>query len=328
MNQAQKPPRIKLARLPTPLVKLERLSSALGGPEIWLKRDDLTDTTASGNKLRKLEFSVAQALEEGATRLITAGGPQSNHCRATAVIARQLGIECHLLLRGREPEEADGNLFIDQVLGITISYLDQATFDALDQYAENLISEYASQGEKAFFIPVGASDEIGLWGYIEASRELKEDFTANNISPEYLVSAAGSGGTMGGLIIGREKYQLETRPIAFNVSNDAAYFRRKIAADIASWNKRYSPQQEISPSAIDIIDGYVGPGYARAEPVIFDTIKWLAQLEGVILDPVYTGKAFYGMIQEIKAGKFQHSKCLVFLHTGGIFGLFPQKSQF
>ena len=133
---------------------------------------------------------------------------------------------------------------------------------------------------------------------------------------------------MGGLIIGREKYQLETRPIAFNVSNDAAYFRRKITADIASWNKRYSPQQEISPSANDIIDGYVGPGYARAEPVIFDTIKWLAQLEGVILDPVYTGKAFYGMIQEIKAGKFQHSKCLVFLHTGGIFGLFPQKSQF
>ena len=231
-------------------------------------------------------------------------------------------------MRGREPEEADGNLFIDQVLGTTISYLDQATFDALDQYAENLISQYASQGEKAFFIPVGASDEIGLWGYIEASRELKKDFTANNISPEYLVSAAGSGGTMGGLIIGREKYQLETRPIAFNVSNDAAYFRRKITADIASWNKRYSPQQEISPSAIDIIDGYVGPGYARAEPVIFDTIKWLAQLEGVILDPVYTGKAFYGMIQEIKAGKFQHSKCLVFLHTGGIFGLFPQKSQF
>ncbi len=328
MNQSLTPPRVKLARLPTPLVKLERLSEAVGGPEIWLKRDDLTDTTASGNKLRKLEFSAAQALKEGATRLITAGGLQSNHCRATAVVARQLGIECHLLLRGREPSEADGNLFIDQVLGTTISYLDQAEFDSLDRYAEDLIAQYATQGEKAFFIPVGASDEIGLWGYIEASKELKDDFTANNISPDYLVSATGSGGTLGGLILGCEKYQLTTKPIAFNVSNDADYFRQKISADIARWNQRYGQQQAISTSMIDIIDGYVGPGYARAEPVIFDTIKWLAQLEGVLLDPVYTGKAFHGMIQEIKHGRFQNARCLVFLHTGGIFGLFPQKSQF
>jgi len=328
MNQALLPPRVKLARLPTPLVKLERLSKAINGPEIWLKRDDLTDTTASGNKLRKLEFSAAQALEEGATRLITAGGLQSNHCRATAVVARQLGIDCHLLLRGREPAEADGNLFLDQVLGTTISYLDQTAFDSLERYVEELIEQYASKGEKAFFIPIGASDEIGLWGYIEASRELKDDFAANNISPEYIVSAAGSGGTLGGLIIGHELHELESKPVAFNVSNDADHFRDKITADSARWKVRYNQEPEVTPSMIDVIDGYVGPGYARAEPVIFDTIKWLAQLEGVILDPVYTGKAFHGMIQEIKTGRFQNSTCLVFLHTGGIYGLFPQKSQF
>ena len=328
MNPPQVAPRISLARLPTPLVKLERLSKAINGPEIWLKRDDLTDTTASGNKLRKLEFSVAQAIKEGATRLITAGGIQSNHCRATAVVARQLGLECHLLLRGREPDEADGNLFIDRVLGTKISYLDQADFDSLESYVESLIQEYAKSGEKAFFIPIGASDEIGLWGYIEAAKELNADFKENNISPDYIVSAAGSGGTLGGLIIGRELYQLNAKAIAFNVSNDAEHFQQKITQDCAKWKQRYNQTLEVTPSMIDIIDGYVGPGYARADPFIFDTIKWLAQLEGVILDPVYTGKAFHGMVQEIKAGRFRDSKCLVFLHTGGIYGLFPQKALF
>ncbi|MFT4711870.1 MAG: D-cysteine desulfhydrase [Candidatus Azotimanducaceae bacterium] len=328
MIKEQLPPRISLARLPTPLVKLERLSQAIGGPEIWLKRDDLTDTTASGNKLRKLEFSVAQALADGATRLITAGGIQSNHCRATAVIARQLGLGCHLLLRGREPEEADGNLFIDQLLGTTISYLGQSEFDDLDQQVEKLAEHYAAQGEKSFYIPIGASDEIGLWGYIEASKELREDFVEHNISPEYVVSAAGSGGTLGGLIIGRERYRLDAKPVAFNVSNDADFFREKISQDCNTWQQRYSQKLEVKSSMIDVIDGYVGPGYARADPIIFDTIKHLARLEGVILDPVYTGKAFYGMLQEIESGRFQDSKCLVFLHTGGIYGLFPQKALF
>jgi len=324
----QVPPRIPLARLPTPLVKLERLSRSLGGPEIWLKRDDLTDTTASGNKLRKLEFNVAQALEEGATRLITAGGLQSNHCRATAVVARQLGLECHLLLRGREPDEADGNLFIDKLLGTSISYLGQSEFDDLEQQVSSLINHYAGLGEKAFYIPVGASDEIGLWGYIEASQELQQDFITHDIQPEYIVSAAGSGGTLGGLVIGRERYGLVSKPVAFNVSNDAEYFRAKITADAAIWQQRYRQTIKVTPTMVDVIDGYVGPGYARADPIIFDTIKQLARLEGVILDPVYTGKAFHGMIQEIKTGRFKDTKCLVFLHTGGIYGLFPQKASF
>jgi D-cysteine desulfhydrase len=328
LSQQSDIPRISLARLPTPLQPLDRLSTELGGPRIWLKRDDLTDTAASGNKLRKLEFTVARALEEKATVLITCGGVQSNHCRATALVARQLGLTCHLLLRGSEPPEVDGNLLIDRILGTEITFLRGDQYADLDRCFADAAEHHESLGEVPYCIPIGASDETGLWGYIECCRELLQDFEAQSINPGHIVSATGSGGTLGGLILGNAIHQLGANIVAFNVCDDEAYFVNKIREDFSQWESRYDQAVDTSALPINVIDGYVGPGYARATPPVFDTIKQLARLEGIILDPVYTGKAFHAMIEELNQGRFRESDDIVFIHTGGIYGNFPQKQEF
>ena len=324
-------PRISLARLPTPLVPLTRFCNKHNIPKIWLKRDDLTDTTASGNKLRKLEFVIGQALEEGATTLITCGGVQSNHCRATAVMASQLGLKCHLILRGKPTIPADGNLLLDELVGAKITYATAQEFGDIDKMFEQVADQYRQSGEVPYSIPVGASNEVGLWGYIEAARELKEDFSAANISPSHIVSATGSGGTAGGLILGRQLYDLDAQIMSFNVCDDEAYFQRKISADFVIWQERYGIPIDFNNLAINIVDGYVGPGYGRADKPVFDLIGDLARTEGVILDPVYTGKAFHGLMTELSTSRvtksFKDGKDIVFIHTGGIFGLFPQKEH-
>ena len=326
-NLADKVPRVSLARLPTPLVPIRRFCRKHDIPTIWMKRDDLTDTAASGNKLRKLEFAVGQALFEGATTLITSGGVQSNHCRATAIIASQLGLKAHLILRGSPVAVADGNLLLDEIVGANITFATAGEFQFLDELTERIANKYRQQNERPYVIPVGASDEVGLWGYIEASRELKQDFEDAAIEPGDIVSAAGSGGTAGGLIIGRHLHRLKAEVFSFNVCDDEQYFIEKISGDFKVWQKRYGVEIAADDVPINIVDGYVGPGYGRADPPVFDTIRDLARTEGIILDPVYTGKAFHGLLSEINRGNFRDTDDIVFIHTGGIFGLFPQKQH-
>jgi D-cysteine desulfhydrase len=320
------PARISLARLPTPLEPLTRLSAAYG-TRIWIKRDDLTDTVASGNKIRKLEYSIGQALAEEADVLVTWGGVQSNHCRATAALAARLGLKSHLVLRGSEPNERDGNLLIGSLVGAEITFAPPERYQAMDDTYMDLQAEYASQGLKTYRIPVGASDEVGLWGYINCANELKRDFESAGISPDAIVSATGSGGTLAGLIIGNALHELNTRVVAFNVCDDEAYFKHKISKDFVLWRERYGSELEIDQLPINVIDGYVGPGYGRATPEVFETIREVARLEGIVLDPVYTGKAFNALLQEIRSGKFEGLSDIVFIHTGGMLGLFPQKQK-
>ena len=320
------PARISLARLPTPLEPLTRLSAAYG-TRIWIKRDDLTDTVASGNKIRKLEYSIGQALAEEADVLVTWGGVQSNHCRATAALAARLGLKSHLVLRGSEPNERDGNLLIGSLVGAEITFAPPERYQAMDDTYMDLQAEYASQGLKTYRIPVGASDEVGLWGYINCANELKRDFESAGISPDAIVSATGSGGTLAGLIIGNALHELNTRVVAFNVCDDEAYFKRKISKDFILWRDRYGSDLDIDQLPINVIDGYVGPGYGRATPEVFETIREVARLEGIVLDPVYTGKAFNALLQEIRSGKFEGLSDIVFIHTGGMLGLFPQKQK-
>ena len=320
------PPRISLARLPTPLVLLHRLSEEMG-TRIWIKRDDLTDTTASGNKIRKLEFSLGQAQADNADVVVTWGGVQSNHCRATAVLAAQLGLKSHLVLRGRHPDERDGNLLIDELVGANITFAPLEQYQQMDETYAALNQSYREQGLKTFRIPVGATDEIGLWGYIECARELKIDFENCDLKPDAIISATGSGGTLAGLILGNAIHQLDTEIFAFNVCDDAAYFEQKISEDFAAWQQRYQADLNTSALPINVIEGYVGPGYGRATPEIFETIRHVAQLEGIVLDPVYTGKAFHGMLDQIRQGRLKNLNDIVFIHTGGMLGLFPQKHQ-
>lgn len=322
-------PRMSLARLPTPLQRLERYTAKHNLPPIWVKRDDLTDAGASGNKLRKLEYCLAEARSQNATALITCGGIQSNHCRATAIVAAAQGLKCHLILRGEAPGTADGNLLLDQLVGAEITYLPARGYNkALPGAIAAIQAEYESRGESAFAIPIGASDEIGIWGYINACEELQRDFAEHDISPRYIVSATGSGGTAAGLILGNHLHNLGAEVLSFNVCDDEDYFIHKIRGDFARWQNRYHQQHVDIDQPIQIIEGYVGPGYGVAGPEVYQTIQEVAQTEGLILDPVYTGKAFHGLVSELKAQRLKTDGDIVFIHTGGIFGLFPHKDKF
>ncbi len=321
-----------MARLPTPLRLLERFSAQLDGTRIWVKQDNLTGTETCGNKLRKLEFSVAEALAQSCDTLITCGGVQSNHCRVTALVAAQLGLRVHLLLRGEPAVPADGNLLLDQLAGAVIHYVAPGDWHRHEAMAEQLQAKLAKDGHKAFFIPTGASDEIGLWGYVAASEELASDLKREDLHPDAIVTATGSGGTQAGLIAGNALFDLADQVLAVNVCDDAQYFHDKVRRDFRKWESRYAhllPAGFTAGSlAVNTVEGYVGPGYGQADEKVFECIRLMARTEGLVLDPVYTGKAFHGMYNEVIKGCLRGARDVVFIHTGGLFGLFPHKQAF
>lgn len=323
------PPRISLGQLPTPLYLLERVSADLGGPRIWLKRDDLSGLLLTGNKVRKLEFLVAQALEEGCDTLITCGGIQSNHCRATALVAAQLGLEACLILREDNEPQDEGNLFLDRLSGARCVMVDKTSFQKdLPGLVEHWRNFYLSRGRRPFFIPLGGSDEIGLWGYVAACEELRDDFHKHNINPSHIVVATGSGGTQAGLTAGAAMQGLETEVIGMAVCDSEEYFNGKVRSDLEAWVCRYHLALDLDALKIQTNDRYRGPSYGVADREVYDTISYVAGREGIVFDPVYTGKAFFGLLEEIRAGRLKNSEDVVFVHTGGLFGVFPHASRF
>ena len=323
------PRKIDLAQTPTPLQYLERASQRWGnGHRLWVKRDDLTGCLLSGNKVRKLEFIAAFAQDNGYDTLITCGGLQSNHCRATAWVGAQLGLKVHLLLRGDTPEDLDGNLLLDHLAGATVtSYSPSDYFRNIQQYFQVWQAHYAKAGGKALAIPTGGSDGLGLWGYIQASEELLHDLASAQIARSHIVCASGSGGTQAGLTLGCALHDVPATVWAVNVCDNEDYFQRKVGEDIADWYAR-NPSQPAAEWSARVLDGYVGEGYGIASDAVFSLIQELASLEGLLLDPVYTGKAFFGMLQELAAGRFSDCEDIIFVHTGGVFGVFPQRNQF
>jgi D-cysteine desulfhydrase len=323
------PPRLTLAQCPTPLQPLERLSAQFGGPTIWVKRDDLTGSVLSGNKIRKLEFTLAQAQAEGCDTIITCGGLQSNHCRATALLCAQLGFRCVLVLRGEPEAPYDGNLLLDWLAGAEIRTFKTGRYQQeLPALLAQAAADCKASGRKPFVIPTGASDGIGIWGYIAACDELRSDFIAQGIAPRHIVCATGSGGTQGGLSAGVALYGIEATVWGIAVCDDEKYFQDKVHADLEDWQRRYQTTLPLDMVNVRVIDAYIGPGYGQAGPEVYETIALAARTEGLVLDPVYTGKAFHGLIEELKAGRFDDSNDVVFVHTGGVFGLFPHRGQF
>lgn len=323
------PRKIALARTPTPLQYLARASDKWGrGHRLWVKRDDLTGSTLTGNKVRKLEYIAAYAIDNGYDTLITCGGLQSNHCRATAFAGAQLGLRVHLLLRGDEPGEHDGNLLLDHLAGAEVScYPARQYFREIDQLFSQWQDFYAARGHKALVIPTGGSDGIGLWGYISACEELQEDFREAGIEQAHIVTATGSGGTQAGLTLGAALHQLPATVWGVNVCDDEQYFLNKVESDVRDWRRRYPdvPAVNVQPR---VLDGYVGEGYGIADQAVYQLIAQLSRMEGLVLDPVYTAKAFSGMLQEIDNGRFEGCRDIVFMHTGGLFGLFPHRNEF
>jgi D-cysteine desulfhydrase len=308
---------------------LARASRQWGrGHRLWVKRDDLTGCALSGNKVRKLEFITAYAQDNGYDTLITCGGVQSNHCRATAFAGAQLGLQVHLLLRGDRPDDIDGNLLLDEIAGATVNfYSAKEYFAGIDQIFSAWQAHYAGQGRRALAIPTGGSDGIGAWGYIRACEELVEDFDSAGIERAHIVCASGSGGTQAGLTLGSALHGLPATVWGVAVCDDERYFLEKTASDAADWQRRY-PDTAMPDFEPRVLDGYVGEGYGIADDSIFELIGSLGRLEGLVLDPVYTGKAFAGMLAEIERGRFADCRDIVFVHTGGLFGVFPQRRRF
>ncbi len=323
----QLPEKVELSFLPTPIYKLEKLSKQFQ-KNIYIKRDDLTGIETSGNKIRKLEYSLREAFEQGCDLVITCGGMQSNHARATAYAAAKLSMKSCLLLRGNgSSEPVEGNYFLDRLVGADIVIKEPEIFNRdKDKIMLKLKTAYEAKGYKPYIIPMVASNGIGTLGYVEAFTEILKQEEAMKVEFDTIINAVGSGGTYAGLYIGNELNRTKKQIIGFNVCDDKEYFIKEITKIIKEAQVYFD--QEIKTERIKIIDGYVGQGYALSRSEELDAIASLAKLEAVVLDPVYTGKAYYGLINELEKGTFVDSENILFMHTGGIFGLFPKQSQF
>lgn len=318
------PKSISLANLPTKIEKLERLSKSLGEVNIYIKRDDHTGVEITGNKVRKLEYAIQEALEQDCDYLITCGGIQSNHARATAAAAAKLGLGCYLVLRGSIEDNLQGNYLLDKILGAKTKLITPEEYsDSRADIMEGIKEELAKEGIKAYVIPEGASNGIGTFGYYKAMEEVFQQQVDMGVKFDAIVCAVGSGGTYAGLLLANLVQGKPTQIYGINVCDDAEHFRIVVDKLLQSSFRYTDEKVDYTEEDINIIDGYVGNGYAKSRPEELQFISELAKLEGVILDPVYTGKAMYGLVEEIKNGSFSHCKNILFIHTGGIFGLFP-----
>lgn len=327
------PVRVDLARTPTPLQWMQRFSEKLG-VEVYIKRDDLTGTELTGNKVRKLEFVLADALAKNADIVLTCGGAQSNHSRATAIGAARLGLRCRLILRTPDPSNPpapEANLLLDRLAGAEIVWITPEEYRRRHEIFDREANALKKQGHTPYVIPEGASHALGAWGYIRAAEELKKDIAslpggANH--PVTITHATGSGGTTAGLILGARLHRLNARVVGFNVSDDRDHFVRVVGEICEEAISTYKLGTSFSRERdIEIVDGYVGRGYALSRPEELEFLCELARIEGIFLDPVYTLKAFYGMTQEIRKNPTAFGKRVIFIHTGGLFGLFAKGEE-
>lgn len=324
--------RLNLARLNTPLQKMARLSEQLG-VEVFFKRDDMTGLELSGNKIRKLEFLMADAKEKGADTILTCGGAQSNHCRATALAAAGCGMKSILLLRIPDvanPPAIEGNILLDKMVGAEIIWISPEEYDDRATIFKRETDRLEKEGRTGYVIPTGGSNALGSWGYVQAMQEIAGDLRDIGIDTSRettVISATGSGGTTAGLLLGNKMFDLDLDVVGVNVCDDEQYFLDEIGTICDDFCTAYQSTLSITRADIQIVDGYVGRGYALSRPEELQAIYDLARLEGVILDPVYTGKAYYGMLCELLKNRDRFGKRIVFVHTGGLFGLFPVANE-
>lgn len=315
-------PRVRLASLPTPLEAAPRLSETLGGPAIWLKRDDLTGLAMGGNKARKLEFLMGEARESNARLVITAGGQQSNHCRMTAAAARKLGMRCLLLLTGEPPATAQGNLLLDMLFGAELQFVGDVGFLELDDLLKEVFERQRRDGKEPFLIPVGGAAAAGSAGYVSAVREISDQTKEMGLSPHYLFHATGSCGTQAGLTIGAKALETGLRVVGVSVRYDERTIRDRVKRIAGETTALLGMDLQIADEDFDVLDGYVGDGYAKPTAGCLEAVRLLALTEGLILDPTYTGKAMAALIDQVRNGKLGPGDDVIFLHTGGTPGVF------
>ena len=324
---------MNLARFPrrrytegrTPIEKLERLSAELGGPTIYIKRDDLLGLAAGGNKTRKLEFLVADALEQGADTLVTCGAVQSNHCRLTLSAAVKEGLKCRLVLEERVAatykEDASGNNFLFRLLGVEAVKVVPGGTDmeaAMTEVADALKTE----GRRPYVIPGGGSNPIGAMGYVVCAQEILSQTFEERIRIDRIVSASGSSGTHAGLVVGLHGSNANIPVVGINASRPKEPQEKLVYALAEKTAERVGLHQTVPRESVFCFDNYVGPGYSLPTREMAEAVRMFAQLESVLLDPVYTGKAAAGLIDLSRKRYFEKGETILFLHTGGAPALY------
>jgi len=324
-------PRFPLVHGITPLEPLARLQKFLGGPRLYIKRDDCTGLALGGNKTRKLEFLIGEALKTGATAVVSEGGLQSNHVRQTAAAAAKAGLKCHLALNRNVPidkpvYQSNGNLLLDRLLGAVTHICDAGETRAAR--AEKVVADLRRQGESPYRIPKGGSTGVGALGYAALMQELLQQAKDLGLSIDRIVAASSSGGTQAGLVVGRTLAQSHVSVLGVDVDGEPDELLaevRSIARDCAG---KVGLGREMPADAFEIVRGYAAPGYGMPNPGMIEAVTLLARLEGILLDPVYSGKAMAGLIDLVRQGRFAKDETVVFVHTGGTPALFAYADYF
>jgi len=321
-------PRVELCHRPTPLEPMPRLTEHLGGPNLWIKRDDCTGLASGGNKTRKLEFLIGDALERNADMVVTQGAVQSNHVRQTAAAACRHGLDCHALLERRVPHadreyEHSGNVLLDQLFGATLEYREGGL--DMNAEAEAVAEGFRAQGRRPYFIPGGGSNETGALGYVVCAQEIVTQSRASGVHFDWIVMGTGSTGTQAGLVAGLHALDTNLPVMGVSVRQPRA---RQITAvhELAERTAGQLGKNGLSVDAVHVDDGYVGEGYGIPAASTLEAITLAARTEGLLLDPVYSGKGFAGMLGLARTGFFAAGQNVLFLHTGGSAALFAYEN--
>ena len=329
--------KIETGFLKTPIHKLENLSKKFG-VNIYIKRDDMTGYALGGNKLRKLDYLLKDALDKNCTVLLTYGGAQTNHGRLTAAVAARFGLKCGIIMDGPAPKKASGNLILDKMLGADLFFMDYTSFkreprevykvkykELLDKTTDEVVKMYESAGEKVYLIPVGGSSPLGAAGYVMAVKEIKEQLKEMNVKMDYVFSGFGSTGTYGGLYLGEKYFNAGFTPIGVFVSHKSDAEIREKVDYIKEANKYLELGVDVTLDDMWIEKDYVGISYNVPDAETRKYLYLMAREEAIILDPCYTGKTFRAMIDVIEKGKIPKGSNVMFLHTGGAPGLFSEE---
>lgn len=313
------PAKLNIANLPTPIQKVQ-----FKGAKFLIKRDDYTGTELTGNKIRKLEYILADVKKKKSDYLFTSGGDQSNHARATAIAARQIGVKTKLFLWGKETKKSDGNLFLDQLLGTEIVYLSKKEYNDVNAIMLKESKKLQKKGNKVYIVPSGGSMPLGLFGYINFMHELNEQKSSSTVKG--IVSAYGSGGTAAGMLLGAAMLGSNIKIYVVNVLDTPAFVRAKISELIEDTIADYRIDVKVDYKNLVVLDGYSTEGYKNILDKRLTIIKEFYQTSGILLDPTYTGKAFYAYYENFLKGK--KSSNVLFVHTGGIYGVFPKRKKY
>jgi L-cysteate sulfo-lyase len=324
-------PRIRLGHGPTPLEPLKNLSALLGGPDLWIKRDDCTGLASGGNKTRKLEYLMADAVAQGADTVITQGATQSNHARQTVAAACKLGMQSHILLEdrtgySRHEYKKSGNVFLDELMGASVSEVPGGT--AMDAAMAQLADELRAQGRKPYVIPGGGSNAIGALGYVTCALELAAQANDQGLNIDCLVHGTGSAGTQAGLVVGTEGARTQIPVLGIGVRVPQPAQEQKVYELALRTAELLEVPGSVARERVVANCDYVGPGYGLPTPGMVEAVTLMARQEGILLDPVYSGKAMAGLIDLVRKGHFRKGQNVVFLHTGGSVGLFGYTEAF